>query len=239
MKCFTLLPQLFLLAVTFDGKMEVVKASGGHKCACEAEEFGFEINCEDQATMIAAVTALKSSGCATDCSSAECEKNYLIVQSHHDYCREAEIPAEIEDSFHDYDDSCVACDIDHPFTEGAPDCPAVSCEDGSGNLAYTAMLDNDCLSDCSSEFCGTNFLTLLTVHDICDHDALNRAAEEGLHDMEDSCQDIHICNAVDGGANQLVCDEHHSDDHDEDSSAAVKVTATASGVLMAYMALAY
>ena len=66
-----------------------------HSCACEAEELGFQINCAATDVMLSSMAFLKSSGCATDCSSPECEKNYLIVQSHHDYCPEAGVPEEV------------------------------------------------------------------------------------------------------------------------------------------------
>lgn len=66
-----------------------------HSCACEAEELGFQINCAATDVMLSSMAFLKSSGCATDCSSPECEKNYLIVQSHHDYCPEAGVTEEV------------------------------------------------------------------------------------------------------------------------------------------------
>jgi hypothetical protein len=64
-----------------------------HKCACESVEFGFSIDCDDTAAMLTAMAALQAGGCSADCSSAECEKNFLIVQSHHDYCAEDALPA--------------------------------------------------------------------------------------------------------------------------------------------------
>ena len=57
--------------------------SNGHSCACEAEEFGFEIDCSNPQPQLDSLAILQSSGCANDCSSAECEKHYLLVQSHH------------------------------------------------------------------------------------------------------------------------------------------------------------
>ena len=76
------------------------------KCACMAEEMGFAMDCSDTAAMMEALMVLKSSGCNTDCSSPECEKNWYIVQAHHDYCDESAMPNEIEDDFHDYDEVC-------------------------------------------------------------------------------------------------------------------------------------
>jgi len=203
---------LLLSTLTATAKGEV------HSCACEAEEFNFDINCSDTEAMITAMTFLKTSGCAADCSSPECEKNYLIVQSHHDYCPEEGVPEEVEDGFHDYDETCTACEISRPFVDGAPDCPIPNCNDNSGNDAYAALVDKGCGIDCASSECRDSFFTLRVVHDLCDHDTLSRASEEGLHDMEVSCV-AQICNAVDGGDKQLECDDHddhgHSDDHDD------------------------
>ncbi|GAX21549.1 hypothetical protein FisN_6Hh440 [Fistulifera solaris] len=176
-------------------------------CACEAEHLGFAIDCTDTAAMLTAFNALQTSSCATDCSTEDCTMNYYIVQAHHDYCQEGEVPTEIEDGFHDFDTVCVACEIQRAATEGAPDCPIPVCDDGSGDTAYSAMLDAGCLTDCSSEACGTNFLTLVAVHDNCPHESLTTAAEEGLHDMESICT-MHVCNSATATESQLVCDDH-------------------------------
>ena len=210
---------VILLAALSKSKAEV------HSCACEAEEFGYQIDCEAQGVMLDALSFLKTNGCASDCSSADCEKNYLIVQTHHDYCPQDKIPEEVEDGFHDYDTSCIPCEIFRAFTEGAPDCPTPNCDDNSGNDAYAALAEAGCGVDCSSDACRDNFFILRATHDLCEHDTLSRASEEGIHDMETSCA-IHICNAADGGSNQLVCAEHdgknlgsfitsscHKDDH--------------------------
>ena len=183
-----------------------------HKCACEAEEFGFEINCTNTDAMIAAMTNLQTLGCSADCSSAECEKNFLIVQSHHDYCNDDEVPEVVEDGFHDYDEVCTHCAISQKSISGVAPCPAVTC-DSSGNDAYAAAIDEGCENDCSSEECIKHYLILKTVHDTCDHDVLTQAAEEGLHDLEVPCA-AHVCDT--GVSDQLVCDDHEDHDHDHD-----------------------
>ena len=89
MKCY-LCKTTFLVAAAAAVCLlaEGVTAAEGekHSCACEAEEMGFKINCDDTATMLASMTALQADGCASDCTVGDCEKNWLIVQSHHDYC---------------------------------------------------------------------------------------------------------------------------------------------------------
>ena len=206
-------------AAVIVGTVGTVSASGG-SCACEAEELGFTIDCADTQTMLDALTFLKTNACSVDCSSEECEKNYYIVQAHHDFCPEDEVPEAIEDGFHDFDEFCVNCSITKPFVEGAPDCPAPACEDDSGNDAYTALVETGCNLNCDSDVCRDLYFVLRTVHDECDHGVLSVAAEKGLHDLERPCQD-HVCNKIDPGSSttgnslssQLVCDD---DDHDEE-----------------------
>ena len=111
---------------------------------------------------------LKANGCATTCTeedAPECFRNYLIVQTHHDYCPEEGVPQEIEDGFHDFDTACSGCGISRKSTEGAADCPAHTCEVGRGNDAYVALIEGGCLTDCSSETCKEKFLILRVEHD--------------------------------------------------------------------------
>ena len=195
-----------------------------HKCACEAEEFGFEIDCSNTDAMIAAMTNLQTLGCSSDCSSAECEKNWLLVQTHHDYCPEAGVPEVIEDGFHDYDEVCVHCAISQKSISGADPCPAATC-DNSGNDAYAAAINAGCENDCSSQECIGHYFTLKMVHDTCDHDVLTQAAEEGLHDLEVTCG----ANVCDTGVNdQLVCDDH---DHDHEEEENIKPLGSDSGAV--------
>lgn len=196
------LASLFLLLGLFG------KASA-ESCACVAEDLGFAIDCANTDAMLEAMSYLNTNGCATACGSDGCVLNYYIVQAHHDYCPEADIPEVIEDGFHDFDTSCSGCDIKRDFIEGAPDCPIPNCEDGSGNAAYTSLIETGCLMDCSPNTCRDLYFTLRTVHDSCDHDALSPAAEDGLHDLERPCA-AQVCNQASGQSNQLVCDRHGS-----------------------------
>ena len=212
-------------------------ASGG-PCACETEELGWKIDCDDTDAMEAALTFLAGNSCASDCSSEACEMNYYIVQAHHDYCPEEGLPESVEDGFHDYDEICTHCGIKRAFVDGAPDCPLPNCEDQSGNDAYTALISGGCNIDCSSAECKSLFGVLLITHDACPHDVLSDSAEKGYHDLERSCADA-VCNDISGkGYDPLVCDEdahdhgshdhgsHDHSDHDSDDSAGVARTAT-------------
>ena len=193
---------LATLATATAAKAEAVHT---HKCACEAVEFGFDIDCNNTAAMFDALTYLKASTCATDCTSAECEKNWLIMQIHHDYCPEEGVPEEIEDGFHDYDMTCKHCDIVKPYIEGAPDCPIPACTDSSGNDAYVALVEGGCMTDCSTSLCHDNFFILRAAHDGCEEGVLTTDAEKGLHDLEEACA-AHICNAPGGMEDPLFCD---------------------------------
>ena len=66
---------------------------GEHKCACEAIEFGFKLDCSDKAYLVDAMSYLKNSNCNVGDNCAEgadndCFLNWLIVQTHHDGCLE-------------------------------------------------------------------------------------------------------------------------------------------------------
>lgn len=176
-------------------------------CACVAEDLGFAIDCANTDAMMDAMNLLNSNDCANECSSEFCAMNYYILQSHHDFCPEANIPEMIEDSFHDFHTSCTSCDIKRDFVEGAPDCLPANCEGTSGNDAYSSLISDSCNVDCSSDICSGLFFTLRVVHDDCPHGVLSRAAEDGLHDLERPCAQ-HICNSVNRNSNQLVCDDH-------------------------------
>ena len=83
------------LALAFTSARFATAASNGRKCACEAEEMNFMIDCGNEQAMLDALDFLNSNGCSEKGScdaGTESEKNYLIVQIHHDYCPEANIP---------------------------------------------------------------------------------------------------------------------------------------------------
>jgi len=220
-------------------------ADEGESCACAAKEYGFRIDCSASAAMLDALTFLKNAGCASDCSSKACETSYLIVQAHHDYCPEDKIPQDVEDGFHDYDEQCVACDISRSFVEGAPSCPAASCDSETGNNAYTALLDAGCQTDCSSTECRDLFFTLRVEHDLCPHDTLSRASEEGLHDLEEPCAE-QLCNVEGAETSAPVCEDDdaheghdhggeddHSDDHSDDMDKEAETGSSGAAVLTA------
>lgn len=181
-----------------------VKFSHGASCACEAENTGFAINCDDQNATIDALASLDSNNCVADCSSDVCRRSYFIIQTHHDYCFEDQVAPIVETGVHDYESACEDCDISRRPNPNFPMCPSINCKvDGPGNDAYQALLDGGCLADCSSADCVDNYRILVAAHDTCPEDSLTQDAEEGLHDLEPFCEN-QGCNIV-ADDSQLVC----------------------------------
>ncbi|EJK76198.1 hypothetical protein THAOC_02055, partial [Thalassiosira oceanica] len=183
--------------------------SNRHKCACEAEEMNFMIDCDDRQAMTDALDFINTNGCTEKGSceaGTECEKNYLIVQSHYGLCPEENIPEAIEEGIHDFDESCLGCDILRAYTVGAPDCPAAVCADTSGEDAYVSLIEKNCASDCLTDECKGLFLTLRVVHESCPNGVLTDAAERGLQDLEGLCKDV-VCNAGGKDDDPFTCTE--------------------------------
>lgn len=75
----------------------------GAKCACEAQKHNFAIDCDANKSnesnttigvvgrMMDAFVYLQTNGCSSNCSSEQCEKNFMIFQSHYDHCPEDSI----------------------------------------------------------------------------------------------------------------------------------------------------
>lgn len=136
-----------------------------------------------------------------------CLLKYTILFVHHLTFLLLSCPLqEVEDGFHDFDLVCESCEIARKDIPGAEDCPTANCTDNSGNEAYASLIADGCLSNCTEATCKDNYFTLRVVHDTCDHDVLSQEAEEGIHDLEDSCAEL-VCNT--GITDQLECDEEH------------------------------
>lgn len=183
-----------LVALAFD----LARAGGDghehHSCACQAEELGFLIDCSDNNAMLQAMAVLQdaNNNCKTDCTSEICHKNYLIVQSHHDYCLHDEVPEPLEDGIHAFEEGCQDCEIVRKPDPNLPNCPAANCNQ-SGDEAYQALLMGGCLNDCNTDHCITNYRILRVVHDTCPEDTLDPLSESGIHDYEETCE-AHNCN---------------------------------------------
>lgn len=178
-----------------------------HSCSCEAEELGFTIDCGNGEALLAALAALQRDSCDTDCSSAACHKNFLMIQSHHDFCLHEKVPSPVEDAFHDFEGGCEHCSILKKRDPNLPDCPDAVCDD-RGNQAYQGLLTNGCLTNCNTSVCANFYRTLRAEHDLCDESTLDRSSETGIHDYEDVCEEFN-CNVLpddESAVNaQLIC----------------------------------
>jgi hypothetical protein len=180
-----------------------------NSCACEAIENGFSIDCANGDLMLDTLAALIADDCSTDCSSAACHKNFLIVQSHHDFCLHDEVPPPVEDAFHDYEETCEHCAITRKRDPDLSNCPVHVC-DNRGDEAYQALLTEGCVNECSSSTCGINYQILRSEHDNCEDGTISQSAETGIHDLEEMCVAFN-CNSLltnERIADQLICTPH-------------------------------
>ena len=163
----------------------------GHKCACEAKEMGFKIDCKTAAPITAAEKYLADNTAACSVkgnTNAECAKSYLILQSHHDFCPHDQLEAlspTIKNVIHVYEDVYTDCIIPRQFVSTLSQCPAVNCTAMKVEGAAAAkMLYDDCNSACAtSTSCKTAFQTVLMGHDVCD-EARGRRGQKGRRERE-------------------------------------------------------
>jgi len=205
-----------------------------HPCACEAEELGFEIDCTKSDLLLTTLADLIKEDCSKDCTSDSCFKNFMIVQSHYDFCLQEEVF--FEDAFHEFEGVCEHCAISRKRNFDLTDCPIAEC-DSRGDTAYEVLLTENCLADCSTNVCGENYQILRTEHDNCEHDTLSESAETGIHDFENVCGKFN-CNSLltdSSVAEQLVCTEEMKMKLDDGSNA---VAAKVSGFLAALSGVA-
>ena len=206
MKVLVRILVLTLLAITVTGHGDHDHAHGS--CACEAQELGFNIDCSQSDFMLNALSSLQANNCDIDCSSDICHKNFLIIQSHHDFCLQDEVPAPVEDAFHAFEESCQGCQITKKRDPKLLDCPKAVCDD-RGDRAFQVILTSGCFDDCSTSVCASNYQILRAEHDLCDHDTLSDSSETGLHEFEDICGAFGCNIMADESliAAQLVCVE--------------------------------
>jgi hypothetical protein len=177
-------------------------------CACEAKKFGFTIDCTTAGhqAQLDALGVLAAKSCDKDCSSEECHKNFILVQSHHDFCLFGDVPELSEDAFHIYEGKCEECRIVKKRDPDLIDCPPAKCDD-SGDKAFQGLIANNCSTACSTDACAGFYQILRVEHDRCHHDTISPLSESGLHEYEDPCASV-SCNPLSADADvasQLVC----------------------------------
>jgi len=231
--CSNLAVVTALTIVAFFGVIDSAAAGEGKPtgttCACESlnPTTGFNIDCSNQADMLAAVGVLESNECdKIDCNSnEECVKNFFIIQTHHDYCFHEDVPETIEKLIHIYEETCDHCEISPKFNAEQRPCPPVDCdlESGGADEYYQSLMANpDCQNDCSPSVCANSFRYMKAVHDKCPKDTLSWTMELAYHDFDEVC-DRFGCNLPEAGdpKDELIC---------EDPEAAKSATATASSI---------
>jgi len=214
-------------------------------CACEAEKYGFTIDCAKTDAMTEAMSALVAENCAQDCMSDSCHKNFFIVQAHHDFCLHEEVPSTVLDGFHDFEGVCHECEIVKKRDPSLPECPVAKC-DGSGDDAYQVLLEGGCMDGCDQTTCGESYRILRSEHDNCAHDTMSTTAAKGIHSFEEVCAASN-CNSLatdDEVIDQLVCHDHdHGPDHGEEAVAkgsdSAGVTSQVSGLFAVLLGIAF
>ena len=210
------------------------------ECACIYEENDYTMDCSDADALEDAFDAwFSSSVCnvTSDCGETEgdsdeaalCQEYYYIIQGHHDYCPDDDIPDEILVGFHDMEEGgCEECETDKQYNPDVGDCPDVDCTDATdAQLQADNLVTYNCSVNCSITECISAFQLVRAYHDDCEDgdDALVDDIETCIHDFEEPCQDYE-CNTH-NSTFEFECDEDHHDEttttatRDSDSDAAV------------------
>jgi hypothetical protein len=157
-------------------------------CACLAQDLEFTIDCTATAVIDKAYDYC-AANCLTKCDSAECTKNFAIVEAHHDFCLHDQVPKEVEVGFHDLEEVCAKqCSIGRLKDDDHVACPEMACpgEDGMVGVVNT-LYSLDCATKCTNDnACGEAFRKLRVIHDNCE--AANAKAFEwaGAFAIEDA-----------------------------------------------------
>ena len=185
------------------------------KCACHAAHEGWKINCTDTTAMNNALEYLETAGnnCKVKDHSPECEKNFNIINTHHDHCDHDQVPEEIEKEIHEFEHLYTDCQIERKYYDLGGICKEIECE-ASGTKAELTTAINDLKSNncnataksCEAPACKDAFQKVLMAHDTCDHDDVPTNVEQSLHDYEEACDSVR-CNTVTKteAENSLIC----------------------------------
>lgn len=165
------------------------------ECVCIAAEQGWTIDCSNMDPVTTAISYLENTAsCATTSHTEECEKQYYIMQSHHDHCPHESMDESMDRAIHDFEHLYEDCEISRAHDPDLDMCPDVTCSAASVELgdARATLTANNCNNDCSSAACKTLFHKLVKAHDTCEEDELPTTLEITLHDFEESCT---LCNS--------------------------------------------
>ena len=112
---------------------------------------------------------------------------------------------------HDYEAACGLCYVARPYDASVPDCVQPECSDSAtAEAAAQALVDAGCEADGGQGSCCRNdaeiaaFRTVLSYHDLCDHDDVPQLVEMAKHDFGIACEDSG-CNLGDADYDGTVC----------------------------------
>jgi hypothetical protein len=192
----------FVVLLCFAGRLATASEDDDHddhdhddhddheECVCLAAEQGWTIDCSNMDPVVTAISYLENTdACATTSHTEECEKQYHIMQSHHDHCTHESMDESMERVIHDFEHLYEDCEISRAYDDELDMCPDVTCSAASTELgdARATLTANNCNSNCDSDACKTLFHKLVKAHDTCDEDDLPTTLENTLHDFEETC----------------------------------------------------
>ena len=114
-------------------------------CGCVAKEPGFTIKCDTaKTTVTAAVKYLQDNVCEVKKNDTACQKNFAILNAHHDHCDHDDLPQTAELAIHSYEDKFTSCSIKRQFNPKVALCPAVNCTKMDAMNEALKELDEEC-----------------------------------------------------------------------------------------------
>jgi hypothetical protein len=90
------------------------------------------VTCSATANFTAAHAYLKDNNCSTACASAQCATNFQIVRAAHDTCEHDDLPTEIEEAIHSFEDACSAQECNTVAAAFTPTCTDDHAHDTTG-----------------------------------------------------------------------------------------------------------
>jgi hypothetical protein len=170
----------------------------GRLCVCQSQKDGWKINCKDMKPVDAAILYLgkNEDKCLSLNPTAECKKQYHVLQAHHDHCLHDQLTKDAEKENHAYEAFYEDCSIKRQFDPKLSKCPAVTCETANLQTATDTLIRCDrTAAACAQAQCSTAIKTVLMSHDTCPEGVLPNNLELALHDHEESCE-AQLCNSA-------------------------------------------
>ena len=197
-------------------------------CAAKEEDHPFSTDCKNKTALAASWKALSAcekskKGCQESKDSKGmmvCKGAFFHLQFAHDWCPHDTLTEAQEKGIHDWEDYCVECAVSKPYNPKFKDCVKPKCEDASVAKKAFDTLKAKCTEPkkcCKTTEQKDAWTTVMSYHDLCDHDDVPEYIEKAYHDYEEACEDFG-CNSVDKGYDGTKCpsdkDEDHGHDHD-------------------------